>query len=244
MNKKNIIIISVVACIIILAVIFAVVNSKKTTQTANSENQVDNTEIAKNDDTINNKIAPEDIVLNYSSDADFIIDITDPEVRYNDCEAIIIGTVESIDGTTNYNPKKDVYTVIQTYGTVKVDKVIKGNIENNKIIPFIRSGGIISVSEYEKGLNDAQKEKINILKTMSNEEKKQKYVSYKAVNDIDIEKGKTYLMYLEYDEDQEKYGILYYEYGLMEADTNTINNDVIKVKDNVKQEWENFSVTN
>lgn len=106
MNKKNIIIISVVACIIILAVIFAVVNNKKTTQTANSENQVDNTEVAKNDDTNNNKIAPEDIVLNYSSDADFIIDITDPEVRYNDCESIIIGTVESIDGTTNYNPKK------------------------------------------------------------------------------------------------------------------------------------------
>lgn len=79
---------------------------------------------------------------------------------------------------------------------------------------------------------------------MSNEEKKQKYVSYKAVDDIDIEEGKTYLMYLEYDEDQEKYGILYYEYGLMEVDTNTINNDVIKVKDNVNQEWENFSVTN
>lgn len=194
----------------------------------------------------NQEIKPEDIIMNIGGEAEYLINLSDKNVRYDNCDAIIIGTVKTIDGATNYNEKKDEFTMIQTYGTIKVEKVLKGSIDS-EIIPFIRPGGVINYYEYEKGLFEAEKLKIRetlpiVSKLNTDSEKKSKYVKYKSTDDIEIEQNKTYLMYLIYDEDQGKYGIAFEQYGLMEIDTNTLNSENITVKNNVNNEWQKLEI--
>jgi len=153
---------------------------------------------------------------------------------------LLFGTVTSIDGSINYNPVTKEYTMPQTVGKIQVNQVLKGDIKE-KEIPFIRLGGVITLSEYEKSLQKEQIEKRGLDK-LSQEEKNNEYVSETMEGDISIEKGKTYLMYLIYREDYSSYSIRFFQYGLREIDTKTLNlnektltlNDfkTIKVKNN------------
>lgn len=170
----------------------------------------------------------------------------------NDAEVIIIGTVKSIDGTVNYNPVAETYVFPRTVGQVTVNKVIKGNLNYNEI-PFMKSGGILPVSEYEKSLRESEISKMGLDK-ISEEEKKTTYVKEVMSDDIEIQEGKTYLMYLKYNQDYGCYIISYQKYGLREVDTNiessnqailnsntrTIQSSeysTIKVKDNENGKW-------
>ena len=86
------------------------------------------------------------------------------------------------------------------------------------------------------------------LDKMTQEEKENLYVSEKSSEDINIEKDKTYLMYLNYSEDYDRYNIRFMEYGLREiAEENLLNNintsntnqyGIIKVKNNKTGEYE------
>lgn len=188
-----------------------------------------NVEIIANDNNvvkIPENINSEDIIINMSASACFAYDLSDSKIRNEYSDFIILGKVISLDGGTNYNPKANEYTLISTVGKVEVQKVIKGNINNNTVIPFIRSGGIISFSQYEKGLLDSEKEKIaSLTKDLKEEDKPNKFVKHKFYEDIEIENGKTYLMYLKYNEDYDKYNILFFEHGLNELQ---IENDNLK----------------
>lgn len=179
----------------------------------------------------------ERIYLNSISSLDFNLDVTDLDYLEGNSSDIIIGKVKSIDGTTNYNEKNKSYTFVSTYGTIQVEGIIKSNskFSLNDTVLFARMGGEITVAEYEKSLEPRQivRQKIDQL---TEEEKKNLYVRMYIANDIEIEAGKTYLMYLSYDESTEKYAIIGFENGLREYNKN--NNTV---KNNSTGEFESLT---
>jgi len=177
------------------------------------------------------------IVLEMLTDLDYSIDITDKETRNNNIENIVIGKIEKIGDSINYNKQKNVYTQIMTTGTIRIENVLKGKIDTSEI-NFQRLGGIISFVEYEKGLREEEKKKLDLCSTLSLEEKENEFVLYRPNNDIDIEEGKTYLMYLDYDADYEGYSFRFFEYGLREI---KYDSEEILVLNNETKEWENIT---
>lgn len=65
--------------------------------------------------------------MNLESSGSYLIDMSDNATIANDAEWIIIGTVESIDKMTNYNPTTETYVMARTVGTININKVIKEN---------------------------------------------------------------------------------------------------------------------
>ncbi|UWG98555.1 hypothetical protein LPY66_07060 [Dehalobacter sp. DCM] len=248
MKKKNVIILSSIIIILLLSgiTILSKTGNNSVLVSVNNKNT-----IYKNTSSLNTTAENKDVVLDLRSELDYLINTTDKNVRNENSDFIIIGTVQSVDGGINYNPKRELYTEIQTIGNLNVEKIIKGNVEDN-IIPFMRLGGVISFSEYEKGLTESQKAKVELTKTLTNEEKKTKYVSSNIMNNINIEQGKTYLMYLKYDPDYGRYAIVFLQDGLREIDKSTmakseskkLNKDemsMIKVKNNETEKFETIS---
>lgn len=166
------------------------------------------------------------VIPNDSSRFSYLSDISNVNEIKNVAQHIVIAKIESIDGCTNYSEKLNKYTRINTFGSIKILEVLKGKLKSDTKVPFIRKGGTILYSEYEKG------DRIKIL----NEEKKYKYVTEKMKDEVDIEKDKIYLMFLYYDEDSEKYEIIGNQYGLREYNVNTK-----MVKNNITKEEENLS---
>lgn len=198
-----------------------------------------------------NDINENDIIFNFINEASFKMDISDNSVIEENSDIIIIGNIASIDGTINYNPTTKRYTIPQTIGEINVHKVLKGSLDKEKI-SFIKAGGVISVDEYQKGLYDAEKSKLR-LDTLSETEKKSKYVKESFADDIEIETDKEYLMYLTYSSNYDRYAISFMQFGLREVKIDetakqydiTKNNSFeetedIKVKNNVTNEWEDL----
>ena len=178
-------------------------------------------------------------------------DIASKNFIAENAEYIIIGTVTSIDGMTNYNPTIEEYVMARTVGTIKVDKVLKGDLKED-IIPFVRVGGTLPLSEYEKSLPEAHREKVGLNK-ISQQEKKKRFVTEIMEGDIEIEEGKTYLIYTSYATDYERYSIQFLQYGLREVESSSLNKDTnkrtldsneyetIKVKNNENGNYEKLS---
>lgn len=160
-------------------------------------------------------------------EVDYIYDVTDTGTIGNLADFIIIGTVQNIEGVTNYNPTTEKYTAASTVGTIKVEKILKGEIKE-ETIPFIKAGAYIPFSEYKKVLNG------NL--TFEDMPKDDDYILQLGSDDILLEQGKTYYMLLQYNTDFERYEIEFMKYGLREIDTskglNLKDNSKIKVKNN------------
>jgi len=250
MKKKNIIIFSGIVFILLLSGI-NILSKTSNNSELTSANLKNTTDKNVNSNSLIAATENKDIILNLTSELNYAINTSDKKVRNENSDFIIIGTVQSIDGSINYNPTTKEYTEIQTIGKIKVEKVMKGNIKDD-IIPFMRLGGLISFIEYEKGLTESQKSKVELTRTLTNEEKKTKYVSSTIRGNINIEQGKTYLMYAKYGSDYDKYGIVFMQNGLREIDKNTMvksesktlikgEKATIKVKNNETGEFETIT---
>ncbi len=64
--------------------------------------------------------------------------------------------------------------------------------------------------------------------------KKTIYIKETMSDDIEIQDGKTYLMYLKYNEDYGVYSIAYLKYGLREIETNIENTNQAILNTNTK----------
>lgn len=215
---------ALVACFVIICAF--VISTVKIFNTIKSVNILEN-DTATNTLSSSVKIEEKDIIIKSVGNLDMLFNISDREVLNGLVDTIIIGKVTDIIGGTNYNPAKKVYTGICTVGKIEVIETFKGTLKANEIIPFVRGGGVISIYEYEKGLYEAQKIKQGIDK-LSLEEKKTKYAEHHDQGDIQIEEGKTYLMYMKYDPENKTYGFQGFQYGLREFDPITrkiMNND-------------------
>lgn len=119
---------------------------------------------------------------------------------------------------------------------------VQGNISVSTIAKAIIRlriwlGGIISFAKYEKGLREEQKNKIGLCSRLNKIEKENSYVLYRPEGDIEIEEGKTYLMYFDYNSDYEGYSFRFMEYGLRKVKYI----EEIYVLNNVTNEWKNIT---
>ena len=150
----------------------------------------------------------------------------------SDCIAVI--KLNKILYYTNYCQKLDFYsTTVLTVSNVHIHKLYKGSL--NGELEIMSLGGIVSISDFEKGCQPEQVKKLGFDK-MSSEEKENTYIKVKDTLSSKLpplEEEKYYLVYLKYNERFDKYQVLdqfIYEYD--------ITNDTIKNIDT--NEWSSF----
>lgn len=173
-------------------------------------------------------------------EADFKYNFSDSHVMNNISDYIVLAKVASIDGGSNFNESTSEYVATYTYGKLEIIETLKGSIEDTNIT-YIRNGGIITINQYIAGMFPAQKEKFiaNLNGRTAG------YVKEKFIDDIDIEVGKTYLIYLKDNNmvKEDSYSIIGLAGGLREinqASTMSSHSD-IQVFNNFTKEWENLS---
>ncbi len=215
MKNKITVILFIIVTIIVIVGIIMTNNLMKRVNEYQNESRNENIVIDEIEETT--KVENKDIVEEYVTIIEYAYDIKDKELRWENTDNVIIGTVEELLGATNYNEEIEEYTEIMTQGKIKVENQLKGNIEESEI-DFLRIGGTITVEQYLKSLTEEQKEKEGNLSKLSEEEQKEKYVSLEIEDDIKIEENKTYLMFLGKAYNNTEYIIELERYGLYEVD--------------------------
>lgn len=180
------------------------------------------------------------IIFNEVSSYDTKYDFSDNSVLAEYSDLIVIGKVTNLDDATNYNPKTQKYSKARTPGNLEILNVLKS--DGSKLlssIDFLDVGGTLSYSEYEKSLLPAQKAKRDYLMQQNGISTKRNniYVKQSVENQLDLEEGKTYIMYLKYDENFEKYTVVNQPYGVKEYNVNTkqILNHVTNTIENIDE---------
>lgn len=143
------------------------------------------------------EIIPEhQIVIGLKGDASHIGYATSYFTNGIDVKYVLSIKVNKILGYTNYSKRQDKYSIPVTKFEAEVLKCFKGNIDGN--IEINTTGGIISLADWEKTLNDEQKEKQGYNK-MTQEYKENTYVEIVTSLNLDrakLEVGKVYLVCL------------------------------------------------
>ena len=194
-------------------------NDKETTKI-----EVAKTEVSTNDELLNDpnvKYGKEETgeILKNKMDFDMIEDISKKEIRRKLSDNIVIAKVSKINGARNVDPKTGEETLIMTEGELEILDVLKGDIKD-KNIKFRRVGGRMNYAEYLKG-SPIKREKLKNNPEMdiySKEEKEKMMIEECANEDIKLEEGKTYLMYLKYNKELGTNLVKFYQYGTRELE--------------------------
>lgn len=163
-------------------------------------------------------------------------------------DLVALVTIVTIDGaSTEYNSMFGM-----TYGSLLIEDIIVGDNIEKDIIRYIKPGGILTMSNWEKTQPQTANDKRNYLSEKSETEtnKDDTYINIKLGNDIELEAGKTYLAYLNYNEKFDKYEIIGLGNGLREVNVeqqiNSVkkrkikNNKDLKIKNNTTGQWESL----
>ena len=189
-------------------------------------------------------------IINVLSSGDTLYKISDPKVMEELSDYVAIVKIDSIDGANNVNKKTGKYVSTYTYGKATILKMLKGDIIS-KNIGYTRSGGKISYNQWVKG--QASPEKLQkLLESGDNKsiDINKVKVYDKFSGDIDIEVGKTYLVYMYHEPTfnaNNEFVIHGYQYGMREIKIDSeskenLNNVAdIKIKNNDTGKWENLS---
>ena len=194
-------------------------NDKETTRI-----EVAKTEVPKNDELLNDpnvKYGKEETgeILKNKMDLDMREDISKKDIRRKLSDNIVIAKVSKINGARNVDPKTGEETLIMTEGELEILDVLKGDIKD-KNIKFRRVGGRMNYAEYLKG-SPIKREKLKNnpeMDTYSKEEKEKMMIEEYANEDIKLEEGKTYLMYLKYNKELGTNLVKFYQYGTRELE--------------------------
>ena len=194
-------------------------NDKETTKI-----EVAKTEVSTNDELLNDpnvKYGKEETgeILKNKIDFDMIEDISKKEIRRKLSDNIVIAKVSKINGARNVDPNTGEETLIMTEGELEILDVLKGDIKD-KNIKFRRVGGKMNYAEYLKG-SPIKREKLKNNPEMdiySKEEKEKMMIEECANEDIKLEEGKTYLMYLKYNKELGTNLVKFYQYGTRELE--------------------------
>ena len=194
-------------------------NDKETTKI-----EVAKTEVSTNDELLNDpnvKYGKEETgeILKNKMDFDMIEDISKKEIRRKLSDNIVIAKVSKINGARNVDPKTGEETLIMTEGELEILDVLKGDIKD-KNIKFRRVGGKMNYAEYLKG-SPIKREKLKNNPEMdiySKEEKEKMMIEECSNEDIKLEEGKTYLMYLKYNKELGTNLVKFYQYGTRELE--------------------------
>lgn len=168
-----------------------------------------------------------------------------PEYMLNESDAVALVTVVSLD---NASTKESVFGM--TYGKMLINDVFYGDVTSGTLVEYAKSGGLVSVADYDKydipesvAKRDYLREKAGI--TI---DKENSYLRLKKSEDIEIEEGKTYLAYLNYIEEFDRYEIIGLGFGLREVNVDQVskvrhqnyNINDLKIKNNETGEWESL----
>ncbi|MCX8074815.1 MAG: hypothetical protein N2749_04425 [Clostridia bacterium] len=177
-------------------------------------------------------IATETIIIDSTYDIGNLL-------KSGDAEHIVIAKISKILGYTNYIEKLGVYTGVPiTIIEATPIKVLKGNMSKN--FKFIKSGGIISFSDYEKTLLPEQIQKQGLDKK-SKTEKENTYIECLPPFELKVptvEADKTYLLCLRYSENFEMQTTSGFIRGICEYDEQTR-----KIKNINTGEWEEIDLS-
>lgn len=154
---------------------------------------------------------------------------------------IVLASVCSITGGSNFNEAAQSYVSPFTQGQLKIIRSLKGSLEERQVIAYARPGGIVSHTDWLLA-NPAS----NHVKT---DQPEPAYIYEKIAEDIDVEVGKVYLLYLSRSDetalDPDAYTILGYQGGMREIQSQgqaEISAETplsqIEVYSNVDQRWE------
>lgn len=184
---------------------------------------------------------PKDQILFIGSDGDSAWNVNDPYFGYNKLPVVALVRIDTIDGGRNYSPVFDQYVYPQTVGKMTVLDAYKGDVVSGQTLNYSRLGGIVSYDDYWNGLNPEQRDKITYLNNGKKPSDK-KYVQKKFSEDIDIEVGKKYLVFLLPQDYKDGSGKEYFidgaQHGLREAKGN--GKDITVFNNDTKQ-WENIN---
>ena len=165
------------------------------------------------------------------------IDISNPEVLFDNHDYIAIVHIDNLNPAKTYREKTNEYILPYTSGSATILKGLKGNFKNSKI-NFLKLGGLVSAEEYKKSLAPEEAYKFNKYFVKDN---KNIYVNFLYENDIHIEQNKNYLAYMNRDEtfhDENEYSIEAFGYGLREIKMEDDDFTNIFVKNNITGEFE------
>ncbi len=169
-----------------------------------------------------------------------------PDYMLEQSDAVALVTIVSIDYAS-----VEESILGMTYGKMVINNVIVGNLDKGSLVDYAKSGGIVSVAEYDKYDIPESVAKRDYLYEQAGIkiDKEDTYLKLKMSGDIEIEAGKTYLAYLNYIEEYNNYEIIGLGYGLREVNidqvskvsTQSYNMNNLKIKNNETGEWESLN---
>lgn len=223
MKKKKIIFGIIIALLVIALVIIARCNRNENIIKDKNKNRNEKqiSEINENKENADN--SKEIKKVNLVSDLDIAVDYSKKDVRRKYQKEVILGKVEDITGTENVDKKTGEETHIKTLGNISVIKVYNGELKAEEKIAFSKVGGEMKFEDYIKGSSSARK-KLEDNKEFNNikeEERKNLIISDRIKDDVVLEKGKTYLFYLEKIEGSNRYNICFFGDGTREVKNNS-----------------------
>lgn len=155
---------------------------------------------------------------------DTLYDFSKADVLMEQSDLVVVGKLTSLEEATNYNAKTNHYGKARTPGNLEVIQVLKDNSnEIEKEVHFADIGGVIAYPDYEKSLLPAQREKREYLMKQNGVQavKANMFVKEHVENQLELEVGKTYIMYFYYNPDLEEYIVINQPYGVKEYNTST-----------------------
>lgn len=192
-------------------------------------------------------------VYTISSTHDLAIDISNPTEMRRVSTYVALVKIDSIDGANNYSEVSQEYVLPYTYGHMTVLENIAGDLSTGESLEFYRLGGTISVDQYYNGLTEVEKERMDFAKEDNAALASAEYIKETSDGDVDVEAGKTYLVYLvdesAYYAKPGTYVIIGFEGGLREVRTNsgevatqsTTEAMSMQVLNNFTGEWESLN---
>lgn len=245
--KKKILLISAIS-ICVIATIFMITYNNNDINLSNLNNSNSNETSNENEYTVSSYITADmqenlqilttDLYLNHEYTPSYLNEISDN---------IAIVKVISLDSaSTEYNQM-----VGMTYGKLLINTSIKGNLTSDTVIDYAKPGVIMSLAEWEKTQPVAANEKRKFVREQngSNIDTSKIYVDLKIEDDISIEEGKTYLVYLKYSNSMKRYEIIGLENGLREVNipkveeklfVTNLNTNELQIKNNHTNEYESL----
>lgn len=206
---------------------------------------------SKNDNPVTAQTTEQDVYV-VSSAHDLAIDISDPTEMKRVSTYVALVRIDSIDGANNYSEVSQEYVLPYTYGHMTVLENIAGDLPTGESLEFYRLGGTISVDQYYNGLTEVEKERMEFAKENNAALASATYIKETSDGDVDVEAGKTYLVYLvdetAYYAKPGTYAIIGFEGGLREIRTNsgevvtqsTTEATNMQVLNNFTGEWESL----
>ena len=126
-----------------------------------------------------------------------------------DADLVVLATVISIDEAKTVLASGIKDELGFTFSTILVQQTFKGKDMNGKTVKTLKQGGILTQAQIEQASDpEAVKKNDYLRKKNGGENTADVYVNTNLENDVMLEEGKTYLLLLNYVEEEDRYEIL------------------------------------